>query len=268
MKASPPLRDRLAFALLVPSLAVPIAAMVSAAWRSTHADDGRIVFELGLGPLVFAVAVVLSVAFSSAVLNAIQLLRRQSSFELRALRPRRAAFHYLETAVLLLASVYFGFDRTGAAGLLLPPVVIGLAITSFIFALKEPRVVPEPVTAFPMTAGVRVLLAGYGSLLVGALALLVYSIGSGSELVYLAAGLIIFLGLPWSAASTLLWLPVGVVAYLVAPGFAPISVVLLAAIPLIYNVVLAIMFVSSERARVEFVNKLYGVRGNLLQTVA
>ena len=254
-------RDRVAFALLVPSLAVPIAAMALAAWRMGHLDDGQIPTQFGIGLYYFAAMVTLSATIFSMTINAVLALRNHASIDERAIPFGRLSPHFAVALVAAAWAIEFGFEQMGMESLAFGAALVTGSVISFAL-VTHGRVAQRRIEVTDLDLWAERGLIVYSFLVAAAGALGIYCLVTQSELLIIAVALLGFLGLPWTGVSVLFWLPAGAITFVGgAQGTAlPLIFLLLAGGPAVANAVLAIVFVRSGTRRTDFVNDFLEAR--------
>lgn len=255
MSTPAPLRDRVAFALLVPSLAVPIIAMALAAWRMGHLDEAHLAPHPGIGLYYFAAMITLSATIFSMSINAVLVVRNHASLSERAIPLRRLAPHYAVALVVTAWAVQFCFIHMGFESLAFGIVLVAGSLFSFAVVSGD-RKVQDRFEVVEIGRRARGVLFGYPFTVAIALAIGVFGQVTQNEVQIIAIALLGFLGLPWSGVSVLLWLPLVAISYLGrAPETAlPVIFLVLAAVPAIANAALGIVFLRSTERRNTFIN--------------
>ena len=255
----PPFLDRALFALLGPSLAIPISALALAWWRVIHADDAVVGFtEIGNAPGLFAAAMFLSVAFASACFNVVLFLRRGSVVAYRAIPGKRLVPHYVTIGAIAVWAVTLALNAGAVVVLLAAPVIITFSVMSCVYAITMPIWQSAALTALRVTWIHRGLGGLHALAVLAALVLSASALALGSDAVILGVAALAFLGVPWSGASAMAWLPlIAVFVLFGAPDAIPAVLFVLAAVAAILNVAMIIGGVSSERTRLSFANDFF-----------
>lgn len=258
MSEKAPRIDRLAFALLLPSLAVPIAAMGLAAWRMGNADDGYAIVHIGVAPNYFAAMIALAATLFSMTLNSVLLLRHHAFLPARAIRWSRTAPHYFVTLIVAVWAVYFSLARMTTEGVPFAIVLIVGSILSCVRATTGPRSIRQPFNEIALKPRLRALLIGHPILVLACVATSIGAISFQSEAAYFSLGLLALLGLPFSGATVLLWAPLVIFFWRfggeIGVGY---EFLLLAGAPAIYNSVVALRLLGSAVRRRNFVNEAF-----------
>jgi len=253
MTAPPPLRDRVALALLIPSLAVPIAAMALAAWRMGHLDDAQLAPHPGIGLFYFAAMVILSATIFSMTINAVLALRNHVSLHERSIPFGRLSPHFAVALVVAAWTVQFSFDQLGVESLAFGLILIAGSVISFALITRG-RVVQRRIEVIEVSLWARRALIAYPALVAVVVALGIFGFITQSEVQIIAVAVLGLLGLPWTGVSVLFWLPLGAIFNWAHLDALPLAFLLLAAIPAVANAVLAIVFLHSSSRLTNFVN--------------
>lgn len=259
MTDAAPLRDRVAFVLLVPSLAVPIVAIAIAAWRMGHLDDARLEHHPGIGLSYFAAMMTLSAALFSMAINAVLAVRNHASISTRAIPLGRVSLHFGVTCVVMAWVVFFCAVRMEMEGLVFGTVLVVGSMLSFA-VVSGGRVVQRRVEVIALGLRAKRLLQVYPIAVAIATALGIFGLLTHSELHILWVALLGFLGLPWSGFSALFWLPVAAFFGSGGPTALPWIFLVLAAIPAAANAIVVIVLLRSSRRRTDFVNDFLEAR--------
>ena len=264
--ATPSRFERMIFASLVPALALPaIAAVTAIIGTSRLPSDG----ELD-GPIAgLVVAVYMFVLLGSMTLNAWLLLRHPLSYLTRAL-PRRVA---IVLAVLYgLIVVWIGLLAAGIVGIL--GLVFGLALAAisiFVCGLAVARwsrhTGAQPIGEQPLPRWARVVGIAYLTLAGASVLFLLVSpvLGSGwSDIGGILGGpavwIVLLFGLPWSHPLYFLSVAVlfnvgsglGDFVYLVTPAVMVLSVIV--------NMALVASVISSAQQRAAITNWFFRLK--------
>lgn len=247
-------RNRLAFALLAPSLTVPIAAMALAAWRMQHVDDDRIYQHVGLAPFYFGAMITLAAVVFSMSLNVVLAIRNHASLPQRAIALRRVAPHYAGAAIVVTWAVEFCVLDLELEGLIFGIILVLGSMVSLV-VISTGRIRQDPIAATALAPRRRALLAAHPILVALTLTVVAFTLPAENEVFLIAIAVLGILGLPWSGFTVMLWLPVTVVTFALGslPNLAVIFA-LIAASPAVANAALSVLLLRSTERRTRFVN--------------
>lgn len=257
MNAAPPVRDRVAFALLVPSLAVPITALALAAWRMSHVDDGTAPMHFGHAPNYFAIMLTLTATFFSMALNSVLAMRNHASLRKRAIPLLLLGPHYVVCAVVAVWAVEFCLVRAEAEGGVFWLLLVFGSVFSLIVVARD-RVAQPRVGSDDLGSGAKVGLYCHPIATITAIAGAIYGLVSQNEVLIVAVAVLALLGLPWSGFTGMLWFPVVIILFVAGvPTAMPLTLIVLAATPAVANAALSVVFLQSSERRTRFINDFF-----------
>ena len=260
MNATPPVRDRIAFVLLVPSLAVPIVAIALAAWRMQHIDDDFVPTHVGLAPIYFAAMITLTATFFSMTLNCVLAIRNHASLRSLAIPLWRMGPHFVVALIVVAWAVEFCTVRMEMEGWIFGLALVFGSVFSLVLVTQD-RVAQPRLERVPLGARAVVASSAHPLATAIALGLAVYGLLGHSEVLIVAVAVLAFLGLPWSGFTGMFWLPVVVILWLASlTTTMPHVLALLAAAPALANALLSIILLRSEERRTRFVNDFLEAR--------
>lgn len=254
MKATPPLRDRVAFALLVPSLAVPVAVLALAAWRMQHVDDNRIYQHVGLAPFYFGAMITLAAVVFSMSLNAVLAIRNHASLSQRAIALRRVAPHYAVAAIVVAWAVEFCILDLELEGLIFGIILVIGSLFSLV-VISTGRITQDPIAATALAPQRRAVLVAHPIMVALTLAVVALALPTENEVLLFAVAALGILGLPWSGFTVMLWLPAAVVVFAFgSPPNLALIFALIASLPAVANAALSVVLLRSTERRTRFIN--------------
>jgi hypothetical protein len=248
-----------AFALLIPSLAVPIAAMALAVWRMGHLGDGQLPIRFGIGLYYFAAMIIVSATIFSMTITAVLAVRNHASLRDRTIPFGRLSPHFALALVVAAWTVQFSFDQLDVEGLAFGLVLIAGSVISLAVIMRG-RVPQRRIEVMELGPWARRTLVAYPVLVAIVVALGIFGFVTQSDVQIIAVAVLGFLGLPWTGVSVLFWLPLGAIFNWASLDALPLAFLLLAAIPATANAVLAIVFSLSTERRTDFVNDFLEAR--------
>ena len=253
-------RDRVALALLAPSLIVPIAAIAIAAYRVKHSDDGLLLpHVVGNWVVHLAALTTLSAVLFSMTLNVIAALRHSADLDQRAIAARRLRSHFIAVGLVGVWAAIFSFTTLVVDGLIFLPVVIALSVSSLVAVTQGNRVENETFIAARLRPTVGAALGVFPIAVIGLIAVSIVAIRADNDLYVISLGLLAALGLPFVAVSALvLFLPFFVFGAGGEHGPHYVFLVLVT-IPALINCVLVTQALFSARRRASILNSLFKI---------
>lgn len=254
-----PLKDRIAFALLVPSLVVPIAAIALAAWRMGHLDDAHLAQHPGIGMYYFAAMITLSATLFSMTINSVFAVRNHGSLGERTIPLSRLAPHYAVTLIVAVWAVQFCVVQLESEGPVFGILLVFGSIFSCAVVLRD-RIIQRSIDVVTLSPRVKRALIGYPVAVALALGIAIWGYAAQSELQIIGVALLGVLGLPWTGLTVLFWLPLAAIFGGLGGEALPSIFLILSAIPAMANGVVAVVFLRSSAHRTSFVNDFLEAR--------
>lgn len=243
------------FALLVPGVA--LAAVVVAVSLRDSVTNGVSSVPDGIAAIA---SLYYFVQFGSQVLNAWLILRRPTSYLLRTLRHDLAINHSLMYATLVLNLAWLVVADNNHLALLFMPALATLSIASYFFVLEKNAEDWDaaPLVTVGLSPRARTLWIAFTTLAVASVVWWVFrQLSERDDTFLLDASMfgVTLTGLPWSPSVFVVVASarpgIGADGY-INPATPFVDAIML--VPVLANVVIALLVVCSERARTRAAN--------------